>query len=116
MWDELTPAPLEQLIELLQGVEVRATMNPGEVNTPGAWLALDEVRPLTLSGTLQLRCSLYLIGPDHPAAMALRKLAPLLSATMTVLTPDGPVTATNVVLPSGPTPLPALRVPVYLTT
>lgn len=113
--DELSGAPLHTLLELLAGAGVSATMDPGNVRTPGAWVALEEVRARTVGGQLQLRCAVYLVHSDTDALRAIDALGPMLTKVRTVLHPDGPVTATNVVLPADPTPLPALRVPVHLT-
>jgi hypothetical protein len=110
----LTPGPFTQLLELLDGAGVSATMNPGEVNTPGCWLALNQLQPVNVRGTTRHTCSLYLIAPDNSDQLAVEALGELLATVTTVLTPDGPVRATRVVLPSGPTPLPALELPVYL--
>lgn len=109
-------APLTELLDLLAAADVRATMNPGEVETPGAWLSLEEVTTANVAGQDRLACALYLITGDTDALRALGQLSPELAKVRTVLTPDGPVTTTAVVLPSGPTPLPALRVPVHLYT
>lgn len=112
----LSDVPFRQLLDVLHDADVNATMTPGEVNTPGCWLTLEEVAPRVLDGSMRLTCSLYLIAGDADALRALRTLGELLTRVKTVLTPDGPVTTTAVVLPSGPTPLPALRVPINLYT
>jgi hypothetical protein len=109
-------AELAELEQLLQGAGVFGSMDPAEVNTPGYWLALDEVRPRALSGQLQLRCSVFLIAGDRDARRAVAVLAGLFNKVRTVLTPDGPVTTQGVVLPDSSTPLPALRVPVHINT
>lgn len=108
--------PLTELLAALESADVFASMDPAAVNTPGGWLAVDELRPATVAGGLQLRCSLYLIANDADPLRAVTKLAELHTKTLTVLTPDGPVLTQGVVLPDTPTPLPALRVPVYLYT
>lgn len=113
---DLTTAPLTGLLDLLEGAQVFATMDPAKVNTPGGWLALDEVRPLNLKGGLELRCSLFLISGDNDTLRAVESLTELFNKARAVLTPDGPVLTQGVVLPGSPTPLPALRVPIYLHT
>jgi hypothetical protein len=112
-------APVDQLVELCAALDppVGVSMDPSEVNPGrGGWLAVDEVRFTNLAGQLELRCSLYLIAPDIDPQRALSLLAPMLNRVRTVLTPDGPVVPQGVVMPGDPTPLPALRVPVYLYT
>lgn len=114
--DDLDLTQLDALLAALEGAGLFASMDPAEVNLPGGWLALDEVRPFNLAGNLQLRCSLYLISADKDARRAVGVLAGLFNTARTVLTPDGPVVTQGVVMPSDPTPLPALRVPIYLYT
>jgi len=112
-------APVDQLVQLCADLEppLGVSMDPAEVNPGrGGWLALDEMRPANLAGQWELRCSLFLISPDVDPKRALAKLAPMLNRLRTVVTPDGPVVPQGVVLPDSPTPLPALRVPVYLYT
>lgn len=115
---DLTTAPIDQLVEACAALDppIAVTMNPADVNPPGAWLNIDELRTLNLAGDLELRCSLYLIAPDQDPKRALAILAPMLNRLRAVWNPDGPVVPQGVVLPDSPTPLPALRVPVYLHT
>lgn len=113
---DLTTAPLTGLLDRLEAAELFASMDPAEVNLPGGWLALDEVRPHGMGGRLQLRCSLFLISSDRDALRAVGVLAGLFNIARTVLTPDGPTVTQGVVLPGDPTPLPALRVPIHLYT
>lgn len=116
---DLTFAPVDELVELCAQLDppLGVSMDPAEVNPGrGGWLALDEVRPANVRGELELRCSLYLIAPDLDPKRALVKLAAMVNAVRTVITPDGPVTPQGVVMPGDPTPLPALRVPIYLYT
>lgn len=114
--DDVTMAPVDELVDALKAAGVACSMDAAELNLPGAWLALDEVRPFNLKGTLQLRMSLYLICPDTDPYRALGILSKLFNLTREALEPDGAVTPQGVVMPSDPTPLPALRVPIYLYT
>lgn len=116
MADNLDFGPVQQLVQLLVGAGVRATTNPEDLNLPGAWVTVDTVAPLVLGGPLELRCLVYLVTGDTDYAHALDTLAGLYNRMATVLTPDGDVATQGVVLPGNPTPLPALRVPVNLTT
>lgn len=113
---DLTTAPITQLIEQLEAVELFAAMDASKVNLPGGWLALDEVQVANLKGELRLVCSLYLISGDRDTLRAVAILTELFNKARTVLTPDGPVVTQGVVLPESPTPLPALRVPIHLYT
>ena len=117
--DDLTLAPMESLVTLLaeHTDPVAVAIDPDEVNVPGGWLALDEVAIANLAGTLELRCSLFLVGPDTGAHRGLGHAVSLFTkVTAAGVRPDGPVTVQGLVLPADPTPLPALRVPVYLYT
>lgn len=114
---DVTLASVDQLIALCKSLTppIGVSLDPAQVNTPGGWLAIDEVRPCaTLAGDVELRCSLYLIAADVDPRRALGKLVPMLTQLGDVLSPDGPVTPQGVVLPDSPTPLPALRVPLFL--
>lgn len=117
--DDLTLAPLETLVALLAEAAdpVAVAIDPDEVNVPGGWLALDEVALVNVAGSLELRCSLFLVGPDTGAHRGLGHAVDLFTrATAAGVRPDGPVTVQGLVLPGDPTPLPALRVPIYLYT
>lgn len=116
MADDLTMDPIDGLVAVLKSVDIAASMDASELNLPAAWIALDEVRMANVRGTLELRCSVFLISPDVDPYRALAKLVPLYTRLRTVIGPDGPVVPQGVVLPDDPTPMPALRVPVYLYT
>ncbi len=107
-----SPAPIGQLVDALTAVGLRATTNPGELSLPGAWVTLDELHRFTLGADWQLTCSVYLITGDTDDQRAIEQLFQLLDDAMGAITPDGVVTVTRVVLPTDPTPKPALRVPV----
>lgn len=114
--DQLTAAPITELVELLKGADVQASMDAAELNLPAVWIALDGVAQANLAGQLELRCRLFLIAPDTDPLRALEHLGKLHAKVMAVITPDGPITTQGVVLPSDPTPLPALSVPLNLYT
>lgn len=109
--------PVQQLVQLLRGAGVRADTDPAKLNLPGAWVTVEDIRPLTLGGQLQLAAVVYLIVGDTDYSRAYTQLAALYNKVVPgQLTPDGPVIAQGVVMPGNPTPLPALRVPVNLIT
>ncbi len=116
---DLDFAPVDELIGLCRDLDppLGVSMDPAEVNPGrGGWLAIDEIHAANVRGDLELRCSLFLIAPDIDPKRALGKLAPMLNRLRTIITPDGPVVPQGVVMPDSPTPLPALRVPIYLYT
>jgi hypothetical protein len=112
----LTTAPFTELIDALGTAGVQTSMDPSELNLPGAWLALDQVRRAVVGGGLRLDCRLFLISPDTDPLRAVELLGELYDLAATVLSPDGPVLSQGVVMPGDPTPLPALSVPVFLYT
>jgi hypothetical protein len=112
--ETLTFQPVSDLVGLLRGADLRADEDPAKLNLPGAWVTVDTIRPLTVSGELELECSVFLIVGDKDYKRAYVKLAALYAKMATVLEPDGPVVPQGVVMPGTSTPLPALRVPVNL--
>lgn len=116
---DLTVAAIDELVDVCKALDppLGVSMDPKDVEPGrGGWLSLDEIRTTNVAGDLELRCNLYLIAPDHDPHRALAALAPMLNSLRTRVTPDGPVVPIGVVMPHSPTPLPALRVPVYLYT
>lgn len=111
--------PLVDLAADLEAAEVRASLDPADVNLPGAWITVESIQAGNLAGTLILGCVVYLIAPDQDYRRAMEALAELYNKVVgptAVLTPDGPVVPQGVILPDTSTPLPALRVPVNLST
>lgn len=113
---ELTTAAFTELLDALNAAGVQASMDPAELNLPGAWLALDTVGIANVQHKLRLECRLFLISNDTDPLRAVEALGKLYDQATSVLTPDGPVVTQGVVMPGDPTPLPALAVPVYLYT
>lgn len=110
-------APLVDLVETLNGLdEVRATLDPGELNTPGVWVTLEQVTVANLRHDSRVSAVLYLVAQDQDYQRAYLALQTIYNAIVpAVLTPDGPVTPQGLLLPQDPSnPLPALRVPVNL--
>lgn len=117
--EDLTLAPVRALIDLCAELDppLQVSMDPADLNLPAGWLALDEVRPTRLAGTLELRTSLFLVAPDIDPERALSQLAPLVNQLgQAGVRPDGPVTTIGVVMPGDSTALQALRFPLFLTT
>src|SRR5690349_7454627 len=116
MADDLTFEPVEQLVQLIKGTGLQAAQDPSDLNMPGAWVTLDEVLPSTLGCSWQLQCLVFLIVSVQDYKRASRRLAEAFNKLHQVIEPDGPVRPQGVLMPGDPTPLPALRVPVYLYT
>lgn len=111
----LTFGSVDDLLTALRSQEVRAEVDPSDLNLPGAWVSVERIRAVTVAGDLRLEVSVYLIVPDRDHRRAMGSLADLYNQVIPgTLTPDGPVVPTAVVLPDDPTPLPALRVPLFL--
>lgn len=110
-------ASIDQFLADLATAEVRASLNPAKVNTPGAWLhLLGPLRHDTLDGS-RLDAELILVVSDTTDEAALRNLATLHDRALDVIgAPDGPIRFQGTILP-GPdlTPLPSLVVPVTIT-
>lgn len=108
-------ANLDQLVAVLRGAGMSASVNPEDVNLPGAWVTVEGIRTLTVDHQLQLACVVYLVAADADYARAYAQLAELYNqAIPAALTPDDVVVPQGVVLPGNSTPMPALRVPVNL--
>jgi hypothetical protein len=109
-------AACQSVVEALQGVDMRASQDPAEVNTPGAWVSWEGFQAANLAGSVRHLVAVYLIVGDQDWRRASAGLADLYNqAVPAAITPDGPVVPQGVVLPSTPTELPALRVPVHIT-
>jgi hypothetical protein len=108
-------APLTQLAQLLVAAGMSASVNPEDVNVPGAWVTCDNIRRLPVGGDIQLECVVYLVAAQGDYATSYDQLAELYNqATAAGVYPDGPVSTQGLVLPDNPQPYPALRVPVNL--
>lgn len=111
----LTFQPVTDLVDLLEEAEVRATVDPSDLNLPGAWVTVESIQAANLAGTVRLGCAVYLVAPDQDYQRAMEALADLYNRVVPgVLTPDGPTVLQGVILPDTTTALPALRVPVNL--
>lgn len=103
------------LVGLLEAANVRAALDPAEVNVPGAWVTLDGFQTTNVRGDTAVDVAVYLIVGDTDTRRALDALAVLYGQVVPgVLIPDGRVIAQSVILPDSSTALPALKVPVRL--
>jgi hypothetical protein len=92
------------------GVEQTST-DPSQVTAPGVVVQLVGIGRITMTG-YELDLNLLLVVADSdggpgPAAA----LSSLLNLLLAWATPDGPITARSIQLPSGPAPLPGLVFP-----
>lgn len=115
MTTPLTFAPLEDLVTVLQGAEIRASTDPDKVQVPGAWVTVEGFQAANLAGSLQLLAVVYLVVNDSDAPRVLDDLATLYNQVCPVpIRPDGPRELRPLEFPDGSV-LPAIRVPVNLT-
>lgn len=110
---------LAQAIAALEGIRCAST-DPAKITTfPGAWLQLGPIEPLTLDGHYSVSLDVVLVVKDNGYARSLDALSDALGPVLALLRqygPTGPVQPTGLVLPASSTPLPALSVPVQITT
>lgn len=90
--------------------------DPAAILAPGVLVQLVQLNRLTMTGW-SMDLNLILVAADTdggpgPAAA----LTPLLNTILAWATPDGPVQARSVQLPSGPAPLPGLVFPLTVRT
>lgn len=117
MSDALSFAPLDDLVAALDAADVQASLDPSELNLPGAWVTVEDITPSTLEGGWDINAVVFLVAADVDHTRAAAALAELFNkATAGGVQPDGPVVPQGVIMPGDPTPLPALRVPVTVTT
>ena len=113
--DPLDLSPIAELRELLDTLDIRHAEDPGKLTPPGVLIQLQSFTQTTLSG-LQLETRLFCIVPDQDHERASAELVALVNTVLTVLDPDGPITAAAVVLPGDPARLPALSIPLNIYT
>lgn len=112
------PGALEPVVTALVAAGVRATTDPSEVNTPGAWVTWEGFQALNIAGSTRHMVVVYLIVDDNDYTRSIEALSALYDDVVPlVLRPDGQVVPQGVALPGSPNhPLPALRVPVHVDT
>lgn len=107
--------PLEELARLLTAAGLPSSVDASDLNLPGGWVTLESFTSRGMGGDIRLTAVVYLIVPDTDPSRAMPQLAAAYNQLRAVMSPDGPVVAQGVILPSAPTePMPALRVPVHL--
>jgi hypothetical protein len=112
---DLSFQPLQDVADLLTAAGLPTSTNPEDVNLPGGWVTMEEFSTRNLAGDIRVTAVVYLIAENTDHRRAMEQLAAAYNLARTVLTPDGPVRAQGVILPSAPTePMPALRIPLYV--
>ena len=109
-------AACQVVVDALAGVQLRASQDPAEVNTPGAWVVWEGVHVVNLRGSYRHLLAVYLVVGDQDWRRATGALSSLYNqAVPAAITPDRPVVPQGIVLSGSTTELPALRVPVHVT-
>lgn len=111
----LTVAPLTELVELLRDqTDLRVEVDPSKLVPPGVLVSLSGFAVFTLDGIHAPTVLVRAVVPDSPQEKAAAELVGIVNQLLTVLDPDGTVTALGLVLPNDPAPLPCLSFPVNL--
>lgn len=111
-------AALTAVVEDIRSAGVETvSLDPADIVAPGVLVQLVDFTRLTLDGGWSLNLNLVLVVADSdggpgPAAA----LTPLLNLVLAFATPDGPIQARSIQLPSGPAPLPGLVFPLTVRT
>lgn len=108
-------APVAELRQLLTDAGIRNAETPGLLTPPGVLVQLTGFTQVTLGG-LEVAVRLFCVVPEQDHERASAELVTLANRVLTVVDPDGPVTAASVLLPGDATPLPALSIPLNLYT
>lgn len=106
---------LDTVLAALAAGGIDATVEPPEVNPPGAWIAARRLDTATLACRWTVVVDVYLIAPDNGIRLALGVLDDLLEHALDALDAadlevDGTDLDQAVTLPTGGGPLPAYRI------
>jgi hypothetical protein len=112
---ELTMAPVRELRDALDAADIRNEEDPAALVPPGVLVQVTGFSQVTLDG-LQVTTRLLCVVLERDHERASDELVTLVNRVLTVVDPDGPITAAGVVLGQDPAPLPALSIPCNLTT
>lgn len=97
------------VIRALEGAEIPATIDPAEVELPGAWVAANAVDVFTAGGGALVTVDVYLIAPDVMPRDAMDILSDLATRALDVLDAESLSTNDGVQLPDGGRPKPAFK-------
>lgn len=103
-------AAADHVADVLETVDIPASVDPAEVTVPGAWISLREVAEFTICGGGTVLVDVYLIAPDTMPRDALRILSELAALAMGVLDVEQMTTNDAVALPDGGRPKPAFKI------
>lgn len=118
--DDLNPDDLDALVDLIRdGGDVECSLDPVDLNGTGVWVSLTAIRGDRLQGAT-LEVTLFLIAPDAPPSVVLRKLADcynLVRPRIAGLPLTDHVRSVRVTIPGVEgRPMPALSIPVLVHT
>lgn len=111
-------AALEYVVAQLEGIELRADLDPAKVNTPAAWVTPGAAgaSPITLDDTWAVHVDVVLIAASTTPAAAFRQLDEMAAKVAGILPLEEPIEPMSASLPGSSTPLPAYRYPVLIHT
>lgn len=104
-------AAVELVRDRVEQSGIRAAIDPRDLNPPGAWVTIDQIRDVFLSGPPTVDVAVYLIVADQGQRASLANLSSLLDQLLAsgAVAVDQPIEPQGVTLPSGGSPLPALK-------
>lgn len=102
---------LNLVVDRLNDADIPATVEPSEVNVPGAWVDFTGVVDYTLRGYM-VACEVVVMVPANDRRTTLAALQDILDEVVEVLgIPDGDVRKQSTTLGDGPTAYPSLVLP-----
>lgn len=93
----------------LATVDIPSSVDPAEVQVPGAWISVAEVDLFTIGGGGTVVVDVYLIAPDTMPRQALAILGELAGLALSVLSVERMTTNDALQLPDGGRPMPAFK-------
>lgn len=102
-------AAADHIEAALASVDIPASVDPAEVQVPGAWISLVEVDAFTIGGGGIVVVDVYLIAPDTMPRQALAILGELSALALSVLDVERMTTNDALQLPDGGRPMPAFK-------
>jgi hypothetical protein len=111
-------AAVTALLATLNAADIRATINPAEVNTPGVWLRLGTIDLIQVlcgenEGTISAEAVCIVSDTTDDAALAL--LAALVEQVLPLVDVAGVLRFQGTVLPGADlTPLPSVAIPIAI--
>lgn len=100
----------DAVVSALEGAEIPASIDPADVNVPGAWVAAREVDVFTAGGGALVTVDVYLIAPDIMPRDAMDELSALSTRALDALDIEAMSTNDALQLPDGGRPKPAFKI------